>query len=212
MATGNLALPFKHVGLTGGIACGKSLVAYMLATRYGAVVLDADVLAREVVEPMKPAYRQIVEHFGQTVLLPDNTIDRKRLAARVFADPVERATLEAMIHPRVRELARQRVAQLASKPALERPRLVVEVVPLLFEVGLDKEFDEIWVVSCTRDQQIQRLLTRDGLTADEAQARLNAQWPLETKLERADRVIENVAGQPELEWSLACVLREAKLA
>lgn len=212
VASGNRTLPFKHVGLTGGIACGKSTVARLLAEKYGAVVIDADQLAREVVEPGKPAYRQIVDHFGQKVLKPDNTIDRKRLAALVFADPVERARLEAMVHPRVRELARNKVAALAALGAAQRPRLVVEVVPLLFEVGLEPEFDEIWVVKCDREQQIQRLMERDHIDREEAIARLNAQWPLEKKIERADRVIDNSGSLSDLEWNLAWVMREAKLA
>jgi dephospho-CoA kinase len=212
VATGKLSLPFKHVGLTGGIACGKSTVARLLAEKYGAHVIDADQLARDVVEQGKPAYRQILDHFGPKVLRPDSSIDRKRLAALVFADPVERATLESMIHPRVREAARQTVARLAARPVLERPKLVVEVVPLLLEVGLEREFDEIWVVSCPRAVQIQRLTARDGITAEEAQARLNAQWPIEQKVERADRVIDNSAGILELDWNLANVMQEAKQA
>jgi len=210
VTTGKLSLPFKHVGLTGGIACGKTTVANLLAERFGAHIIDADQLARDVVEQGKPAYRQIVEHFGGKILRPDGSIDRKRLAALVFGDPVERATLESMIHPRVREAARQTVARLAARPVVERPRLVVEVVPLLFEVGLEREFDEIWVVACTKAQQIQRLMGRDGLSADEALARLNSQWPIDQKIERADRVIQNSGSLTDLEWSLASVLQEAR--
>lgn len=212
VATGKLSLPFKHVGLTGGIACGKTAVANLLAERYGATLIDADQLAREVVEPGRPAYRQIVDHFGPKVLKADNTLDRKRLAALVFADPIERAKLEAMVHPRVRELARNKVASLAALPALQRPRLVVEAVPLLFEVGLEQEFDEVWVVGCAREQQIQRLMARDGISREDAMARLNAQWPLENKVERADRVIDNSGSFTDLDWNLAWVMREAKLA
>lgn len=212
VTTGKLSLPFKHVGLTGGIACGKSAVAKLLSEKYGAVLLDADQLARDVVEPGRPAYRQIVDHFGLKVVKPDNSLDRKLLAALVFADPIERAKLEAMVHPRVRELARNKVAAYAALPALSRPRLVVEVVPLLYEVGLEQEFDEVWLVSCDREQQIQRLMARDGINREEALARLNAQWPLENKLERADRVIDNSGSLSDLEWNLAWVMREAKLA
>jgi dephospho-CoA kinase len=212
MNTGKLSLPFKHVGLTGGIACGKSTVAKILAEKYGAHIIDADQLARDVVEQGKPAYRQILEHFGSKVLKPDSSIDRKRLAALVFGDPIERATLESMIHPRVRELARQTVAGLAARPTVERPRLVVEVVPLLYEVGMERDFDEIWVVSCSRAIQVQRLMARDGIAAEEAQARLLAQWPVEQKVDRADRLIDNSAGVLELEWNLARVLQEAQKA
>ena len=205
-------MPFKHVGLTGGIACGKTAVAKLLAEKYGATLIDADQLAREVVEPGRPAYRQIVDHFGPKVVKPDNSLDRKLLAALVFGDPGERAKLESMIHPRVRELARSKVAAYAAMPALGRPRLVVEAVPLLFEVGLEHEFDEVWVVNCGREQQIERLMARDHIEREEALARLNAQWPLENKVGRADRVVDNSGSLTDLEWNLAWVMREAKLA
>lgn len=211
MTTQKLSLPFKHIGLTGGIASGKSTVASILA-RLGATLLDADLLAREVVEPGKPAYRQIVDHFGPRVIKPDNSLDRRMLATLVFADPVERAHLEAYVHPRVRDLARQRVISFAALPAYQRPRFVVEVIPLLYEVGLENEFDEVWVVGCDQEQQIQRLMARDKIEWDEAKARIASQWSPGWKMEHADRVIENRGSLPEVEHQIAWILREARLA
>ncbi len=206
-----LPLPFRHIGLTGGIASGKSKVAELLARR-GATILDADVLAREVVEPDRPALVAIREKFGPAVVKPDGTLDRQALAAIVFADPARRKQLEAIVHPAVRALARLRIRTLAELPEADRPRWVVEVVPLLYEVGLQGEFDEVWVVGCSPEGQLSRLRQRDGLELDAARARLSAQWPIADKIARADRVIDNGGSLADLELIVAAALRDAGLA
>ncbi len=206
----DLPLPFRHIGLTGGIASGKSKVAEILA-RHGATILDADLLAREVVEPDRPALVAIRQEFGDAVVKPDGTLDRQALAAIVFADPARRRQLEAIVHPAVRALARLRVRTLAKRPDSERPRWVVEVVPLLYEVGLQGEFDEVWVVACSPPKQIDRLRQRDGLDLDAARARLSAQWPIADKLARADRVIDNGGSLEDLERTVAATIRDADL-
>ena len=207
----DLPLPFRHIGLTGGIASGKSTVAEILE-RHGATLLDADRLAREVVEPDQPALVAIREAFGEGVVKPDGTLDRQALAAIVFADPPRRKQLEAIVHPAVRALARLRLRTLAEQPDADRPRLVVEAIPLLYEVGLEGEFDEVWVVACSPKEQIARLRQRDDLDLEAARARLAAQWPIADKIARADRVIDNRGSVADLERTVAATLRDADLA
>ncbi len=182
----------RIIGLTGGIATGKSTVAQLLRER-GAEIVDADVIAREVVEPGQPALEEIRECFGERALDPAGRLDRAWIAQSVFADPGLRQQLEAIVHPRIRERARRRLEELAVRdPA---PELVVWVVPLLFETGLHEQLDEIWVVAVAPSTQVSRLMARDGLDEAEARRRVAAQWPLERKLELADQVIDN-EGEP----------------
>lgn len=171
------------VGLTGGIASGKSTVAEFLRAE-GARVIDADQLAREVVLPGKPAWREIVAYFGPEVLLPDGQLDRRKLGKIVFEDAQAREALNRFTHPRILAEVRRQLA------AAREPVVVVEM-PLLFEVGFEREVDEVWVVAAPPEVQEARLLARDGLTPAEARLRLAAQLPLEEKLRRATCVIEN---------------------
>jgi len=173
------------IGLTGGIATGKSTVADYLATTYGIPILDADIYAREAVQPGSPILARIVEHFGQGMLLPDGNLDRRQLGERIFSDPEERQWLETRIHPYVRDRFRQALAELADQP------LVVLVIPLLFEAKMTDLVDEIWVVTCSRGQQLERLQQRNGLTTDQAEARINAQMPLSEKVARATVALDN---------------------
>jgi dephospho-CoA kinase len=181
----------RLVGLTGGIASGKSTFAARLR-ELGAVVLDADVLAREAVARGSPGLVEVVEAFGAGVLAPDGSLDRKRVGERVFRDPAARARLEEIIHPRVRAAMREAVARLAADGA----PFVFYDVPLLYEAGVDREVDLVVVVWAPRDVQLARLAARDGLAGAAAEARLTAQLPLDEKAARADAVVAN-DGPPE---------------
>ncbi|MBI3355233.1 MAG: dephospho-CoA kinase [Nitrospirae bacterium] len=177
------------VGLTGGIATGKSTVAKMFQ-RCGAVVIGADALAREVVEPGKPAWREIVKTFGKTVLNPNRTLNRHALGAIVFGNRVKLRQLERIIHPLV---ARQQ-AKLTRRAARKDPNAVVIYdVPLLFEAGVDKRVDKIIVVTADRETQIARLKKRNGLTRGEAIHRIRAQMPLARKKRLADYELDGAS-------------------
>jgi len=202
------ALPFLHVGLTGGIATGKSTVSDIL-TRLGAAVIDADILAREVVRPGQDAYREVVGVFGKGVVTPGGALDRKALGRHVFSDEGARRQLEAILHPRIRARAEERLRELADLPLAARPALVVEVIPLLYESGLEARFDEVWVVACPDEDQRARLSGRDGLSGDEVRARIAAQAPLADKVVRADRLIMNDGSRQDLEARVRVVAEEA---
>lgn len=182
-----------NIGLTGGIACGKSTVANMLAER-GAVVIDADRIAREVVEPGMPALAEIADRFGSQVLSPDGSLNRKKLGEIVFANPEERKALEAILHPRIRRAMRQRMAD-AEREDPQRP--VVADVPLLYESNLSSMYSEVMVVYVPEAIQRERLMARDKLTPEQADARIRAQMPIEEKRRRADIVIDNSGDREE---------------
>jgi len=176
-----------RIGLTGGIACGKSTVAAMLAAR-GARIVDADRIARDVVEPGKPAFRRVVERFGQAVVGPDGVLDRKALGRIVFADEQKRRELESIVHPFIlQEIEYQSEIAQSETPGLP----VIVDVPLLFELGMKDRFEEVVLVYAPEHIQLQRLMRRDGLDAEEARRRLAAQWPIERKRLLADVVIDN---------------------
>jgi dephospho-CoA kinase len=178
-----------HVGLTGGIASGKSSVADLLAA-HGAVIIDSDRLAREVVEPGTAGLAAVVDRFGAGVLAADGSLDRAALGRIVFADPSARADLEAIVHP----LVRARAAGLAaSAPA---GAVVVQMIPLLVETGQAGNFDQVVVVDVEPAVQLARLQQRDGFSPAEATARVAAQAPRELRLRAADVVIDN-SGSPE---------------
>lgn len=182
------------VGLTGGVATGKSTVAAVFK-RCGAVVIDADVLARQVVEPGKPAWREIVKTFGKDILNADSTIDRHRLGAIVFRSPAKRTQLERIIHPRVAR-EQQRLTREAAK---QNPKAVVIYdVPLLFEAGIDKRVNITIVVTADRETQIARLNKRNGLSRAEALRRIKSQIPLATKRRLADLVIDGTTKRTDL--------------
>jgi dephospho-CoA kinase len=181
----------RLVGLTGGIASGKTTFAGALRAR-GVPVVDADALSRAAVAPGTPALAEIVRVFGTGVLAPDGALDRKRVAAIVFADPAARRRLEAVIHPAVRAAMAAETARLAA----EGHPLAFYDTPLLYEVGLEALLDSVVVVWAPLHVQRDRLVLRDGLTPDEADARLAAQLPLDEKAARADFVVDNV-GPPE---------------
>jgi dephospho-CoA kinase len=176
----------RLVGLTGGIASGKSTLAEAFRA-LGAPVIDADRLSREAVRAGSPALAAIVREFGPGVLGPDAELDRKGMAARVFSDPLARARLEAIVHPAVRAAVAAETARLAA----EGHDLAFYDVPLLYERGLDQEVDCVVVVHAPPAVQVARLRARDGLGQAEAEARLDAQLPIDEKARRADVVVSN---------------------
>jgi dephospho-CoA kinase len=177
----------RVVGLTGGIASGKSTFAAALRAR-GVPVVDADALARAAVAPGSHALAEIVRAFGPGVLSADGSLDRKRMAALVFSDPGARRTLEGITHPAVRRATAHETARLAAAGH----DLAFYDTPLLFEVGLDRTVDAVVVVYAPAAVQRTRLVARDGLQPAEADARLAAQLPIDEKASRADFVVENV--------------------
>jgi dephospho-CoA kinase len=178
----------RVIGLTGGIASGKSTVARMLAD-LGATIIDADQVAREVVRPGQPALAAIVEAFGAEVLEPAGALDRKRLAARVFADPAARRELERITHPRISEATARRVAELEARGV----PVVVYEASLLVEGGVHRGLAGLIVVAAPEAVQLRRLQERDGLSPAEAARRLAAQAPLRDKVAVADYVIDGGA-------------------
>jgi dephospho-CoA kinase len=177
---------FLLVGLTGGLATGKSTVSEILRG-LGCVVLDADVLAREVVEPGQPALAAIVEEFGREVLAPDGTLDRKRLGTIVFAEPARRQRLEAITHPAIRERFLARLAELEARGF---EGIVVWDAPVMIETGGHRAMDRLIVVTADAATQRARALVRDGDPAD-AERKIANQMPLADKAKLADHVIDN---------------------
>lgn len=176
-----------NVGLTGGIACGKTTVAQMFG-RLGGILIDFDKLAHEVQKPNMSAWQDIVACFGKEVLRPDGTIDRVRLGAVVFNDPEKLQKLNSIVHPRVFE---QWHLQLESIRAQNPRAIVFADVPLLFECAMQNLFDLTILVVIEPDEQIERLMTRSSLTNREAKMRLASQMPIHDKIPLADIVIDN---------------------
>jgi len=172
-----------RVGLTGGIACGKSTVANLFAA-LGATLVDTDLLAREVVAPGSPLLPQIDCHFGPDVLQKDGSLDRARLRERVFANPAERQWLEQLTHPAIRALTDERCQSATGK-------YVIVAIPLLVETHGADRFDRVLVVDCDPKIQLARLQARDGSTSQQAAQLLAAQVTREQRLAVADDVIEN---------------------
>lgn len=197
------AAPLR-VGLTGGIGTGKTAVSDRLA-RLGAVVIDADVLAREVVEPGTPGLAAVTERFGPDVVV-EGRLDRAALRRVVFADPDARVDLEAIVHPAVRSRAREREAQAPPEA------VVVHVIPLLVETGQTADFDVVVVVDVDPVVQRGRVMARDAMTAAEAERRIEAQVSRVERLAAADLVIDNSAGPAELDESVARVWAQLRPA
>jgi dephospho-CoA kinase len=173
----------KVCGLTGGVGMGKSTAAQFLRTR-GAQIVDADELARQLVQPGQPALAEIQAEFGKKVIAPDGRLRRDELAEIIFADAAARKKLETILHPRIRERWQ---AQIEAWRGEKHP-LAVVVIPLLFETRAEAHFNKIICVACSAPTQRQRLLSR-GWTPDQIRLRLAAQWPVEQKISRADFVV-----------------------
>ena len=193
----------KLIGLTGGIASGKSAVARILQ-QLGAAIINADVLSREVVEPGQPAWHEIVAAFGRDVLQPDQTLDRQKLRTLIFNNPTARKQLEAIIHPRVRALAEQRIREHTAAGYA----VIVYEVPLLFEANIHEWLRPVILVACDVDTQRRRLEQRDRLNAASAQKHIDAQMSLEEKRRLADYVIENNGTFADLERQVREVLEK----
>jgi dephospho-CoA kinase len=175
------------VAVTGGIASGKSAVSKMLE-ELGAPVIDFDVIAREIVQPEEPAWKDIVACFGERVMKKDRQIDRKKLSDIVFRDPEKRKVLESFTHPRIIEEADRRADEIAGK----NPNAIIQVaVPLLIEINIQDKFHKVLLVYAPREIQIERLMKRDGITKEAAESILKAQLPIDDKLKYADFVIHN---------------------
>jgi dephospho-CoA kinase len=194
----------RLVGLTGGIASGKSTVATLLA-EMGIPILDADQLAREAVAPGSLILQTLFDHFGSEIQDQRGQLDRKALGGIVFHRPQERLWLEQQIHPYVKAQLQKRTAQWQDHP------MVCWVVPLLFEAGMTDMVTEIWVVTCPLQQQKQRMQDRDHLTDVEVQARLASQWPLERKVALADVVLENSGTMEDLRNQVSRAIDQGKI-
>jgi dephospho-CoA kinase len=189
-----------RIGLTGGIACGKTTVANLFAA-LGVPVIDTDLLAREVVASGSPLLAQVAAHFGPRVLMPDGSLDRRELRSRVFADPASRLWLEQLTHPAIRRLTDERC------DAAHGPYVIV-AIPLLVETGAAERFDRVLVVDCEPEVQIARLTARDGISREEALSMLAAQAPREARLAVAHDVIHNDSDSDRLRNQVESLHRE----
>ena len=175
------------VGLTGGIASGKTVVSRMLKD-LGALIIDADEVSREVVAPQTRCWEKLVSSFGKEILQEDLTLDRKKLADRVFNNPKELLTLNSLIHPEIKERIDDRLIAIKNK----NPEAIVIIdAALIIETGMYEKYDKLIVVCADEKTQIERILHRDKLSQDEAEKRIHSQLPLRDKLKIADFVIEN---------------------
>ena len=196
----------RRIGLTGGIATGKSSAARLLEQHHGLPVLDADLYARQALEPGQPATEAVLARFGTGVMSNSGVVDRRALGAIVFSNPDKRRWLEQLVHPIVRQRFDQELVRLATKPVM------VLMIPLLFESGLQALCTETWLVDCDENQQLQRLMARDQISKKEAQARINAQWPLSRKRPLADVVISNRGDGAALDAQLNAALKARDLS
>ncbi len=195
------------VGLTGGYASGKSTVAKMFV-ELGAVLIDADRLAREVVRPGKQAWFEIVAHFGKGILLKNREIDRKALGEIVFGSEVERERLNAIVHPRVLDEELRAIEEIKNR---EPDAIIILSVPLLIESGHYKNCDKIVVVTVDKDTQIKRLMERDGFSREDSARRISAQMPLSEKVQYADFVIDNSGSRQETELQVKEVFKRLRM-
>ena len=179
-------MKLRTIGLTGGIAAGKSTVARRWQEA-SAAVIDTDALAHRTLERGTPTWEQVVREFGREILNADETVNRARLGAIVFADEVRRQKLNGIVHPVVRQLWTEELEQLRRDATVA---VAVVVIPLLYEVGAENEFDRVVVVACSEQTQLARLAAK-GLSEQQAHARIRAQWPIQRKMDRADYVIWN---------------------
>jgi dephospho-CoA kinase len=194
------------VGLTGGVASGKTAVSEVLREE-GAYIIDADQIARELVQPHQPAWNKLVRTFGKEILQEDGSIDRKKLADRVFVDPSQRKLLNQILHPLITEEIDRRTREIGQK----NPEAIVVIdAPLLIEVGYHRRVDRLMVVTSTQAEQVERLKARDGINYEEALRILSSQMPVEEKVKLADFVIRNEGSLAEVRERAKEVFRELK--
>lgn len=207
MTTGMNQNDKKIIGLTGGIASGKSTVTNIVKSM-GFNVIDADKISREVVEVGKPAYFEIVKHFGRDIVDEDGNINRKKLGSIIFNDNNEREKLNSIIHPHIFAAIREYIERYSDS------KLIFVDIPLLIETLDDLNlhgiwFDEIWLVYVDKDIQLKRLMERDLISKDEAIKRIKAQMPMDMKIKFATRIIDNSGDKDELEIRIKEMVREA---
>ncbi|RIB05615.1 dephospho-CoA kinase [Gigaspora rosea] len=195
----------KIVGLTGGIGSGKSTVSRMIQ-KHNIPIIDADLLAREVVQPNKPAYKLIVNHFSKEILLEDGTLDRTKLRNIIFSDETQRKLLNKFTHPYIR----REILKLVIWYWIAGKRAVVLDTPLLIEGGLHKLMCYVIVVYCSEQIQLHRLMERDNCSEDVARQCISAQMPLKEKIKFANFVIDNSGDLSETERQVANILNKAK--
>lgn len=191
------------IGLTGSIATGKSTVANMIK-EMNIPVIDADKVAREVVEPGEKAYEQIVEYFGTEILFPDGTLNRKKLGTIVFQDEEKRNVLNSIVHPVIRERMDQQKEEYLAKGY----KTVVLDIPLLFEGNRQDEFDKVLLVAVSEETQLKRLLERDKMGKEDALNRIRSQMPIKDKIPLADAVIYNDGTIEETKTQLIAILKK----
>jgi dephospho-CoA kinase len=194
------------VGLTGGVASGKTAISQILKEE-GAYLIDADQIARELVQPHTATWNELIKVFGKEILQEDGSIHRKRLAAKVFSDPEQRNLLNQILHPRIKTEMNKRVKEIGQK---DPNAIVVIDAALLIELGDHREMDKVIVVTSTEKQQIERLKKRDGVDQEEAQRVLSSQMPLEGKMKVADFVIQNEGSFEETRRRVKEVFQELK--
>jgi dephospho-CoA kinase len=194
------------VGLTGGIASGKSLVARVFKD-LGAHVIDADRIVHDLLEPEQPAYQEVLDHFGKDILLPNGGIDRRKLGEIVFNDPEKRAWLNSCLHPRVFNVYTTQVKHLHSR---QPDTIVILNAALLIETGYHRNMDRIVVIYADMEQQIKRLSLRDKFTREQALARITSQMPLSEKRTHADYVIDNTGNREDTEVQAREVFQKLK--
>ena len=181
----------RVIGLTGGIATGKTTVADYLADAYNLPILDADIYAREAVAPNSPLLQQIVKRYGEKILLADGSLNREQLGEIIFNDQQERLWVDNLIHPYVGDRIFAGIKETSAET-------LIAVVPLLFEAEMTDLVTEIWVVTCSPKQQLNRLIERNQLTPEQAQARISSQMALNEKAKKADIVLNNNSVVEEL--------------
>jgi len=194
------------VGLTGGIASGKSLVAKLLKD-LGAYIIDADEIAHKVIQPGTPAYHDILQQFGKEILREDGTIDRPKLGGLVFSDPARRSILEGIVHPRVFAEEEARRRQITQR---DPEAVIIFDAPLLIETRAHELMDKVIVVYTDRKTQFKRLKERDHLDSEEAKRRIAAQLPLSDKKQYADYVIDGMASPQEVARQTEAIYQELK--
>lgn len=194
------------VGLTGGIASGKSLVARVFKD-LGAHLIDADRIVHDLLEPGQQAWQEVLDHFGKDILLPDQGIDRRKLGELVFNNAEKRVWLNSCLHPRVFSVYHAQVKQVSDRSP---DTIVVFDAALLIETGYDRNMDKIIVVYADPHQQLERLLLRDTFTHEQALARIASQMPLAEKRNHADYVIDNTGGREETERQAREIFRKLK--
>ncbi|RMF68133.1 MAG: dephospho-CoA kinase [Cyanobacteria bacterium J069] len=201
--------PPRTIGLTGGVGMGKTTISNYLATVRQLPVLDADIYAREAVERGSAVLHEIIERYGPSVLMPNGRLDRARLGEIIFNSPPERLWIEQRIHPYVRDRITAELQELAQRHVA----IAIVVVPLLFEARMTDLVNEIWVVNCSREQQIERLRQRDvegsgngRLSLEQIHARIDSQMPISQKISYANVIIQNASTLEDLfkqiDWAL----------